>query len=172
VILEVNGLSFAYKSRDVLRDIRFNVAKGEVLAILGPNGVGKTTLLKCINAILHPRVGSVLVNSESVFSLGSTEIAHRIGYVAQRAETSRLVAFDAILMGRCPHIHWKVSDEDLAIVGAAIKVLDLGHLAMRYIDQISGGELQKIAIARALVQEPKLLLLDEPTSNLDCNEQV
>ena len=172
MILKVNGLSFAYKSRDVLRDIRFNVARGEVLAILGPNGVGKTTLLKCINAILRPCVGSVLVDSESVFSLGSTEIAHRIGYVAQRAEASRLIAFDAILMGRRPHIDWKVSDKDLAIVDAAIKLLDLGHLAMRYIDQISGGELQKVAIARALVQEPKLLLLDEPTSNLDLKNQV
>jgi iron complex transport system ATP-binding protein len=172
VILEVNGLSFAYKSRDVLRNIRFNVERGEVLAILGPNGVGKTTLLKCINAILRPCAGSVLVSSESVFSLGSTEIAHRIGYVAQRAETSRLIAFDAILMGRHPHINWKVSDEDLAVVDAAIKLLDLGHLAMRYIDQISGGELQKVALARALVQEPRLLLLDEPTSNLDLKNQV
>jgi iron complex transport system ATP-binding protein len=172
VILKVNGLSFAYKSRDVLRDIRFDVARGEILAILGPNGVGKTTLLKCINAILRPCTGSVLVDSESVFSMGSTEIAQRIGYVAQRAETSRLIAFDAILMGRHPHISWKLSDKDLAIVDAAIKLLDLGHLAMRYIDQISGGELQKVAIARALVQEPKLLLLDEPTSNLDLKNQV
>jgi iron complex transport system ATP-binding protein len=172
VILEVNGLSFAYKSLDVLRDIDFKVARGEILAILGPNGAGKTTLLKCINAILHPGSGSVLIDRESVFSLGSSEIARRIGYVAQRAETSRLIAFDAILMGRRPHIHWNVSEKDLAIVDGAIKLLDLGHLAMRYIDQMSGGELQKVAIARALVQEPKLLLLDEPTSNLDLRNQV
>jgi len=172
VILEVSGLSFAYKSRGILRDVRFHVANGEILAILGPNGVGKTTLLKCINAMLRPFTGSVLVNSENVFSLSTMEIAHRIGYVAQRAETSRLIAFDAILMGRRPHLSWKASDKDLAIVNAAIKLLDLGHLAMRYIDQVSGGELQKVALARALVQEPKVLLLDEPTSNLDLKNQV
>jgi iron complex transport system ATP-binding protein len=172
VILEVNGISFAYKSLEVLRDIRFKVARGEILAVLGPNGVGKTTLLKCINSILRPSSGSVLIDRESVFSLGSSEIARRIGYVAQRAETSRLIAFDAILMGRQPHIHWNVSDRDLAIVDGAIKLLDLRHLAMRYIDQMSGGELQKVALARALVQEPKLLLLDEPTSNLDLKNQV
>ncbi len=172
MILEVSGLSFAYKSRGILRDVRFHVANGEILAILGPNGVGKTTLLKCINAMLRPFTGSVLVNSENVFSLSTMEIAHRIGYVAQRAETSRLIAFDAILMGRRPHLSWKASDKDLAIVNAAIKLLDLGHLAMRYIDQVSGGELQKVALARALVQEPKVLLLDEPTSNLDLKNQV
>lgn len=172
MILEVNGVPFAYKSLEVLRDIRFKVARGEILAVLGPNGVGKTTLLKCINAFLSPDSGSVLINRESVFSLGSSEIARRIGYVAQRAETSRLIVFDAILMGRRPHIRWNVSDRDLAIVDGAIKLLDLSHLAMRYIDQMSGGELQKVAIARALVQEPKLLLLDEPTSNLDLKNQV
>lgn len=172
MILEVAGLSFAYKSLDVLTDIHFKVERGEVLAVLGPNGVGKTTLLKCINAILRPGSGSMLIDKESIFSLGSSEIARRIGYVAQRAETSRLVAFDAILMGRRPHIRWNVSEKDLAIVDGAIKLLDLGHLAMRYIDQMSGGELQKVAIARALVQEPKLLLLDEPTSNLDLKNQV
>ncbi len=172
MILEVNGVSFAYKSLAVLRDIRFKVARGEILAVLGPNGAGKTTLLKCINAILRPDSGSVLIDRESVFSLGSSEIARRIGYVAQRAESSRMIAFDAILMGRRPHIRWNVLDRDLAIVDGAIKLLGLGHLAMRYIDQMSGGELQKVAIARALVQDPKLLLLDEPTSNLDLKNQV
>jgi iron complex transport system ATP-binding protein len=172
MILEVNGTSFAYNSHHVLRDISFGVDKGEILAILGPNGVGKTTLLKCINAILRPSTGSVMVQTQDVLSLDSMEIARRIGYVAQRTEASRLTAFDAILTGRRPHIRWKVSDKDLAIVDAAVKRLGLKHLAMRYIDRMSGGELQKVAIARALVQEPKLLLLDEPTSNLDLKNQV
>jgi iron complex transport system ATP-binding protein len=172
VILDVNDLSFSYNSRLVLRDIRFKVERGEVLAILGPNGVGKTTLLKCMNAILRPSMGTVLVDGQSVLSLDSSEIARLIGYVAQSTEPSRLTAFDAILMGRHPHISWRVSKKDLTTVDAAVKLLGLDHLALRYIDQMSGGELQKVAIARALVQEPRLLLLDEPTSNLDLKNQV
>jgi iron complex transport system ATP-binding protein len=172
VILEVESVSFSYSSRLVLRDIRFKVERGEILVILGPNGVGKTTLLKCMNAILHPDTGTVLVDGESVLSLDSSEIARLIGYVAQYTERSRLTVFDAILMGRHPYVSWKVSKKDLTTVDAAVKLLGLGHLALRYIDQMSGGELQKVAIARALVQEPRLLLLDEPTSNLDLKNQV
>jgi iron complex transport system ATP-binding protein len=172
VILEVQNVSFSYSSRLVLRDIWFKVERGEILVILGPNGVGKTTLRKCMNAILRPDRGTVFVDGQSVLSLDSSEIARLIGYVAQTTERSRLTAFDAILMGRHPHVSWKVSKKDLTTVDAAVTLLGLDHLALRYIDQMSGGELQKVAIARALVQEPSLLLLDEPTSNLDLKNQV
>jgi len=172
MILDVNNLAFGYNSHAVLRNIKFEVARGELLAILGPNGVGKTTLLKCMNAILSPHGGTVLVGGEDVSFLNSIEIARRIGYVAQRSEAARLTAFDAILLGRRPHISWRVTQKDLAIVNAAINRLNLQTLAMRYIDQMSGGELQKVSIARALVQEPQLLLLDEPTSSLDLKNQI
>lgn len=172
MILEVNGIAFSYNSHYVLSKIKFEVARGELLAILGPNGVGKTTLLKCMNAILSPYQGAVLVEGQDVSSMDSMEIARRIGYVAQRSEAGRLTAFDAILLGRRPHISWRVSKRDLAIVNAAINQLNLQPLAMRYIDQMSGGELQKVSIARALVQEPQLLLLDEPISSLDLKNQI
>jgi iron complex transport system ATP-binding protein len=146
---------------------RVQSRKGEVLLILGPNAVGKTTLLKCMNAILHPDTGTVLVDGQSVLSLDSSQIARLIGYVAQYTERSRLTVFDAILIGRHPHISWKISKKDLTTVDAAVRLLGLDHLALPYIDQMSGGELQKVAIARALVKEPSPLLLDEPTSNLD-----
>lgn len=142
------------------------------MVILGPNGVGKTTLLRCINSILKPAQGAIWVDGRKMSELTPQQIARRVGYVAQQQTPGRMTAFDAILMGRRPHIQWRVSDEDLRIVDGAIKRLALQELAMRYIDQMSGGELQKVAIGRAMVQEPKLLLLDEPTSNLDLKNQL
>ncbi len=171
-MLDVRGLHFSYNSHPVLSAMQFAVEAGELLAILGPNGVGKTTLLKCINAIHRPGAGVVLVEGRDVLRLRPAEIAASIGYVAQKSETARFTVFDAVLLGRTPHVRWKVGDNDLIIVDAALRRLGLEHLQLRYIDQLSGGELQKVAIARALVQEPRLLLLDEPTSSLDLRNQI
>ena len=172
MILSVTDLDFAYSGRKVLRDVNFDIEGGELMAILGPNGVGKTTLLKCINALHAPCAGKVMVENRDVLRMRPDEIALGIGYVAQRNETARLTVFDAVLMGRKPHIVWRVGENDLKIVDSALKRLHMAHLALRHIDQLSGGELQKVAIARALVQEPHLMLLDEPTSSLDLKSQV
>jgi iron complex transport system ATP-binding protein len=172
MILNVSGLAFAYNSHPILADVDFNLMPGELLAVLGPNGVGKTTLLKCINGIHRPTGGSVTINGQDMLTLSPLAVARNIGYVAQRTDASRVTAFDAVLMGRRPHLRWGVSKKDLKIVDAALRRLGLKGLSMRYIDEMSGGELQKVAIARALVQEPKLILLDEPTSSLDLKNQV
>lgn len=172
MILTVDGLHFCYKSTTVLEQVNFSVARGEMLAIMGPNGVGKTTLLKCMNAIHAPSKGCVMVSGEDVSRMAPDSIARKIGYVAQKNETGRMTAFDAILMGRKPHIRWRISENDLKIVDSAIKRLRLEKLTLRHLDEMSGGEVQKVSIARALVQEPSLLLLDEPTSSLDLRNQV
>lgn len=172
MILNVQELGFLYRNHDVLHDIAFEVNHGEIIAILGPNGVGKTTLLKCLNKILKAKKGQIYLDGSEIKSLDTLEIARRAGYVPQRVETGRLTAFDAVLLGRRPHISWDVSERDLRIVDAIFTRLSMDNLRLSYIDEMSGGELQKIAIARALVQEPRILLLDEPTSSLDLKNQV
>jgi len=172
MILDVKNINFSYNSRPVLSDVSFSAGAGELMAILGPNGVGKTTLLKCINAIHRPSSGEILIDGQDVLTMTPNKIARSIGYVAQRSEAAWLTVFDAVLMGRKPHIKWKVSDKDLKIVEAGLRRLHLDELSLRYVTQLSGGELQKVSVARALVQEPHLMLLDEPTSSLDLKNQI
>jgi iron complex transport system ATP-binding protein len=172
MILDVRDIRIGYNGREVIQGLDFGVARGQALAILGPNGVGKTTLLRCINAMLRPRHGAVLVEDADVFRMRAGEIAKKLGYVPQRNEAGRMTAFDAVLLGRKPHLGWTVREADLRMVDGALKQLGLEHLALRHIDEMSGGELQKVCIARALVQEPSVLLLDEPTSSLDLRNQL
>ena len=172
MMLSGQDLCMGYDQGLVLRDLNFQVSPGETLGILGPNGSGKTTLLRCINSILKPSQGAVLVQGRNVLGLKGDEIAKKLGYVAQKAEIGRMTAFDAILLGRRPYLGWRVTPRDLRIVNAAIKRMGLEHLSLRHLDQMSGGELQKVCIARALVQEPLVMLLDEPTSSLDLKNQM
>lgn len=167
MILTVSDVSFHYRSNAVLENVDFHVDPGEILAVMGPNGAGKTTLLKCINAIHRPSGGTVMVDGTDVLRLTPEQTARRVGYVAQKTETGNMTAFDAVLLGRKPHMRWRISENDMRIVEAAVRHLGLEHLAMRKICEMSGGEVQKVSIARALVQEPRILLLDEPTSALD-----
>ncbi|MGQ9825803.1 MAG: ABC transporter ATP-binding protein [Desulfotomaculales bacterium] len=170
--LTVEDLGFSYRNRAVLKKIRFAVEKGELFAVLGNNGAGKTTLLKCLNKILKPRTGVILVEKTDILALRGAEVAKRIGYVAQRSESARFTVFDAVLLGRKPHIRWDATARDHEIVRRVLKILGLEEYSLRYLDELSGGELQKVVVARALAQEPRLLLLDEPTSNLDLKNQL
>ncbi|MFV0514042.1 MAG: ABC transporter ATP-binding protein [Jhaorihella sp.] len=170
-MLDVTNIGFAYRNRAVLERISFGLRPGRTLAILGPNGVGKTTLIRCLNAIQRPNSGTVMLDSENLLHLSPPQMARRVAYVAQRTEAARLTVYDAILMGRKPYMGMRVQPDDRAHVEAVIDRLGLAPLALRLIDQLSGGELQKVAIARALVQEPRILLLDEPTSALDLANQ-
>lgn len=172
MILNVNDLAFTYKSRNTLKNINFSIQKGELTVILGPNGVGKTTLLKCLNGILSPQKGNILVKGKNTKKMNLKEIARQISYVAQKSEPARITVFDAILMGRRPHINYRVSKQDLIKVDGVIRHMNLSGLSLKYLNQMSGGELQKVCIARALVQQTDLLLLDEPTASLDLKNQT
>lgn len=172
MILVVDEVEFAYGSRPILKDIKFRVERGEVLAILGNNGAGKSTLLKCLNRILKPRRGTILLEDQNLSRLSSLEVAQRLGYVAQRHQVTRFTVFDAVLLGRRPHVKWGLARQDLEVVHQVLRLLGLEDYALRYLDELSGGELQKVVIARAFAQEPQALLLDEPTSNLDLKNQL
>lgn len=172
MILRVDEVSFRYNSHPVLREVTFELPRGKILAVLGINGAGKSTLLKCINRILRPNGGSVLVDGTDVLTLSGDAVARHIAYVPQRFSEHQITVFDAVLLGRKPHIKWAATDRDLLVVERLLKSIGLEEHALRLISTLSGGEAQKVVIARALAQEPKVLLLDEPTSSLDLRNQL
>jgi len=168
----IQDLSFRYRSAPVLQALSFNVGRGKVLGLLGPNGSGKSTLIKCINQILRPK-GRVVMDGEEIHRMHISEIARRIAYVPQ-SETMGMstTVFDAVLMGRRVHMGWKPAARDLEVVNAVLEDMKIQDLALDDIWELSGGQRQKVFIARAMAQEPEVLLLDEPTSSLDLKHQL
>ena len=171
-MLKIERLSFRYGKNNILNDISFEVADGTMLSVLGPNGSGKTTLIRCIGALLKPQAGTILLHKERIDSLSPEKMAKRVAYMSQRTEVSGLTVFDAVLLGRKPYMDWQPTAEDFEKVELMLHRLELADKALRPIDRLSGGEMQKVALARVLVQEAGLLLLDEPTSALDLKNRV
>ena len=171
--LNVTKIKFAYGKKDILNELSFSCKKGEVISIVGPNGSGKTTLLKCINRILHAREGSVNIGENDVFKMKYEDVAQNIAYVPQMLKENFSVdVIDIVLMGRTPHIKWKVADKDLDIVINVMKKLGIEDLAYEKYSSLSGGQKQKVLIARALAQDTDIYLLDEPISFLDIKNQI
>lgn len=168
----VHDLCFQYRTgQPVLDGISFEVHPGDCLAILGNNGAGKSTLLKCLNHILKPSRGAVYLEQTNLLKLSNREVAKRLSFVAQRGSTSSMTVYDSILLGRKPYMKLGVSAKDYEIVDEILSRMQLDPLAPLSLNELSGGEQQKVMLARALAQQPQILLLDEPTSNLDLKNQ-
>ena len=166
-MIEVRDLHYAFGAKEVLKGVSFSAQKGEFVAILGNNGTGKSTLMLCLNKIREPKAGTVTINEQNVLTLPRKACAKLMSYVAQKAELSDATVYDTVMLGRLPYMNWQTTPHDHALCEAVIKKLNLESLKMRSVSTLSGGEQQKVMLARALVQEPEVLLLDEPTSSLD-----
>ena len=170
-MIEVKNIAFSYGKHTVLKDISFTAGPGDCVGILGNNGVGKSTLVTCINQIHTPDRGSVLIDGKSVFDMSRLELARNVAYVAQKNEMSQTTVYDAILLGRKPYMTWSMNCADYALCDEMMERVGMTPFKLRYVNELSGGEAQKVMLARAFVQQPRLLLLDEPTSNLDPRNQ-
>jgi len=175
VALEILDIICSYGSTPVLNGVTFRIGKGDFVGIIGPNGSGKSTILKTISRVLTPRSGKVLLLNQDIYSITRPKIARKLAVVSQETKIDfDFTAEEIVLMGRLPHLSKfeKESQKDLARARKAMELTRTLHLAPRIITELSGGEKQRVIIARALTQEPEILLLDEPTSHLDINHQT
>lgn len=174
-VIKINNLSFSYnKDNDVLKDLSLNIEEGTLTAILGKNGSGKSTLLDCILGFNEPQTGEVLIDDINVNDLSSTELAKKVAYIQQNTTINiDYTVKEFISFGRNPYLglSGRLKKDDYEIINKNIEKCQINHLLNKDINKISGGERQLVYICRALIQESKILIFDEPTSNLDFGNQ-
>jgi iron complex transport system ATP-binding protein len=174
-ILEVTQASFGYGNEAILRDISFRIEPGEMVGIIGPNGGGKSTLVRGLSRVLSPMRGSVKLDGIDLPRYERGELARRLSVVPQTPNLPEVfTTLEIVLMGRSPYLGLLGSEtsRDYAAVEQAMRTTSTWHLRDRHVGELSGGERQRVVVARALAQEPKLLILDEPTTHLDIGHQL
>ncbi|MBI5143771.1 MAG: ABC transporter ATP-binding protein [Candidatus Omnitrophica bacterium] len=174
-MLEIKSLVCGYDSGFLLRDINFNLEDKEILGIIGPNGSGKTTLLRAVRRLIKPKKGSILFERRDIWQIGVKELAKNIAVVSQDTPMGFMTVEEFVLLGRIPHFEqfqFLETKEDVEAAQRALVLTDTLRFKDRLLEEMSGGERQLVLIGRALAQEPKLLLLDEPTAHLDITHQV
>ena len=173
--IELDGVAWSpHRNKPLLKPITVSLQPGEFLVVVGPNGSGKTSLLRCLYRINKPTQGKVLMDGKDIWSLSPRQCAQRIATVLQDTGGDfGLSVFEMVEVGLTPRsLVWGRSEEDIQIVENALALLDVGHLSQRSFDSLSGGERQRVMIARALAQQPDVLILDEPTNHLDIRHQL
>lgn len=174
-LLEVKNLNFRYQEQMILRDISFSIDPGEFVSVIGPNGCGKTTLIKTILKTIQPETGTIHIENKNIQTLSNKSLAKRMAVVMQTIDPASMTVRDYVQLGRLPFFQkyqFFETRKDVDIAEKYMHLTDVARLADARINEISGGERQLASIARALTQEPALLILDEPTSHLDITHQV
>ena len=174
-MLSIKDLKFTYKRNTppTLNGVSLELSGGEVGILLGKNGSGKTTLFKNILGILRPSCGEIRIDGEEILKMPGRERARLVAYVPQDIRFGALTVFDSVMIGRVSHFGLAASAEDYLVVERTLADMGLTEYALREVEKLSGGERQKVAIARAIAQEPRILVFDEPTGNLDiANERL
>jgi iron complex transport system ATP-binding protein len=175
IVLEMQNVTLGYNHNPVLQDMTLRASPGELVGLIGPNGSGKSTIIKALSRVIHPRSGKILLDGQDIARIPRRELACLVGVVPQMPLLpSTFTAFEIVLMGRNPHLGLFQSEgqRDWAIAWKAMEKTATRLLADRRVNELSGGEIQCLLIARVLVQETKAILLDEPTANLDIGRQV
>ncbi len=172
--IEVEGLDYSYTGDAlILKGIELDISNPQLVSIIGPNGVGKSTLIHCMNRILQPQHGVVMIDGMDVKEYDVKSLARKVSYVPySSSDTFPMTVVDTILMGRNPHRKWKSLHDDLMVVKEVMELMDITPLAMRPFNELSAGQHQRVMLARGLAQEPEILMLDEPTANLDIKHQM
>jgi iron complex transport system ATP-binding protein len=174
-MLKINNLSVFYGARQILHEIQLEVHSGEIVALLGPNGAGKSTLIRSISGVIPIRGGNIFVDQKNVTSLSTMERARHISVVPQAISMPpAFTVWETVLLGRTPYLNFlgQTSAKDEATARQALEQVDVLHLIDKRMDEISGGEQQRVLLARTLAQDTPILLMDEPTTHLDISHQI